>query len=351
MRLFAAFVSLFLAVGYCASAADETAAAVVTRAIDPEAAVVTINGTVIKEKVVAAETAKQLAIQARQMPPGMELNDWIRNQIRIGVVDMLVDKALIEQKLTAQKITITDEQVVAEIEKIAKQQNLAVEDIPAEIAKIGITMDDLKGQIKMKVQMDTLIEKEMKDSDVKDEEVKAFYDDNPQYFERPERVRAAHVLVLTVDKNDEEKAAAKTKIEDVLKKAKAGGDFAALAKEYSEDPGSKDKGGEYTFARGEMVPPFEEAAFTLKDGEISGIVETDYGYHVLKKLEHLKADKVPFDEVKDKINEFLTQQKRSAFWEDYSKKMHDEAKIEYSEAEKKLRDEAAMPMLPQMMPQ
>jgi len=199
--------------------------------------------------------------------------------------------------------------------------------------------------------MDTLIEKEMKDKDVKDEEVKAFYDDNPQYFDRPEQVRAAHVLVLTQNKSDEEKAAAKTKIEDILKKAKAGEDFAALAKEHSEDPGSKDKGGEYTFTRGEMVPEFEEAAFKLKDGEISGIVETDYGYHVLKKLEHLKAGKVPFDEVTKKIKEFLTQQKRSTFWEGYSKKMHDEAKIEYSEAEKKLREEAALPMMQQMPPQ
>lgn len=351
MRLFAAFISLFLAVGYCASAAGETATAEVIRTADPEAAVVTINGTVIKEKEVAAETAKQLVVQTRQMPPGMELNDWIRNQIRIAVVDMLVDKTLIEKKMTAQKITITEEQVIAEIENIAKQQNLAVEDIPAEIAKLGLTMDDLKGQIKMKVQMDTLIEKEMKDKDVKDEEVKAFYDDNPQYFDRPEQVRAAHVLVLTQNKSDEEKAAAKTKIEDILKKAKAGEDFAALAKEHSEDPGSKDRGGEYTFTRGEMVPEFEEAAFKLKDGEISGIVETDYGYHVLKKLEHLKAGKVPFDEVTKKIKEFLTQQKRSTFWEGYSKKMHDEAKIEYSEAEKKLREEAALPMMQQMPPQ
>ena len=275
--------------------------------------VVKINDQVIKEKDVAAEAAKRLAAQVKRMPPGMEINDWMRNQIRTSVVDMLVEKALVEQKLTAKKITVTDEQVMAEIAEIAKQQNLKMEDVPEEIAKFGMTMDDLRGQIRMKVQMDKLIEAEMKDKDVTDEDVKKFYEDNPQYFEKPEQARVAHILVLTQGKSDDEKAAAKTKIEDLLKKAKAGDDFAALAKEFSEDPGSKDQGGEYTFPRGQMVPAFEESAFTLKDGEISGVVETEYGYHIIKKYEHLKAEKTPFDDVKDRIKQHLTQQKRGQF--------------------------------------
>ena len=322
------------------------------KAADPEAMVVKINDQVIKEKDVAAEAAKRLAAQVKRMPPGMEINDWMRNQIRTSVVDMLVEKALVEQKLTAKKITVTDEQVMAEIAEIAKQQNLKMEDVPEEIAKFGMTMDDLRGQIRMKVQMDKLIEAEMKVKDVTDEDVKKFYEDNPQYFEKPEQARVAHILVLTQGKSDDEKAAAKTKIEDLLKKAKAGDDFAALAKEFSEDPGSKDQGGEYTFPRGQMVPAFEESAFTLKDGEISGVVETEYGYHIIKKYEHLKAEKTPFDDVKDRIKQHLTQQKRGQFWETYSKTMQDEAKIEYSDAEKKLREENAQPpMMPGMMPQ
>jgi peptidyl-prolyl cis-trans isomerase C len=195
----------------------------------------------------------------------------------------------------------------------------------------------------MSLQRDKLIESEMTNKDVKDEEVKKFYDDNPQYFERPEQARVAHVLILTQGKNEEELAAAKTKIEDILKKAKAGEDFAALGKQYSEDPGSKDQGGEYTFPRGQMVPAFEESAFKLKDGEISGVVETEYGYHILKKLEHLEALKQPFDEVKKQIKEHLTRQKYGQFWENYSKTMRDEAKIEYSEVEKKQREESAQP--------
>ena len=322
------------------------------KAVDPNAMVVKINDQVVKEKDVAAEAAKRLAAQTKRMPPGMEINDWMRNQVRTSVVDMLVEKALLEQTLASKKIAVTDEQVMTEIAEVAKQQNIKMEDVPEEIAKFGMTMDDLKGQIRMKVQMDKLIDAEMKDKDVTDEDVKAFYDDNPQYFEKPEQARVAHILVLTQGKSDDEKAAAKTKIEDLLKKAKAGDDFAALAKEFSEDPGSKEQGGEYTFPRGQMVPAFEESAFTLKDGEISGVVETEYGYHIIKKYEQMKAEKTPFDEVKDRIKQHLTQQKRGQFWETYSKTMRDAAKIEYSESEKKLREENAQPpMMPGMMPQ
>jgi peptidyl-prolyl cis-trans isomerase C len=317
------------------------------KAVDPETVVVKVNDKVIKEKDLTAEVEKRLAAQAKRMPPGMEINDWMRNQVRTSVVDMMVEQIILDQTLASKKLAVADEDIMKKIEEIATQQNLKMEDVPAEIAKFGMTMEDLKGQIRMSLQMDKLIDIEMKDKDVTDEDVKKFYDDNPQYFEKPEQVRAAHVLIMTQGKNDEEKAAAKTKAEGILKRAKAGEDFGALAKEFSEDPGSKDKGGEYTFPRGQMVKPFEDSAFGMKDGEISDLVETQYGYHIIKTLEHQKAEKTPLEEVKDRIKQHLTQQKRSQFWETYNKTLHDAAKIEYSDAEKKLREESARPpMMP-----
>ena len=332
--------------------AEKAAEVKADKAVDPEAMVVKINDTVIKEKDVAVEVNKRLAAQAKRMPPGMEINDMMRNQVRQMVVDMKVQQALVEQKLAAKKIKVTDEEVTKEIEKIAEQQKIKMEDIPAEIEKFGMTMDDLKQQMRMKAEVDKLIAAEMKDGQVKDEEVQAFYDDNPQYFEQAERVQASHILVK-VDENatDEQKAAAKAKIEDLLKKVKAGEDFAELAKANSDCPSAKDGGDLGPFSRGQMVPAFESAAYSMKDGEISDVVETQFGYHIIKKVKHLEAGKTPFDEVKDKITQHLTQQKQSQFWETYSKQMKDEAKIEYSEAEKKLREESARPQMPMMPPQ
>ena len=166
----------------------------------------------------------------------MEISDWMRNRIRTSVVDMMVDQALVEQKLAEKKITIDDEKVNKQIEDIAKSQNLKMEDIEAEIARFGMTMDDLRGQVRIQLQLDALIDSEMKKEEITEEEIKTFYEENPQYFESPEQVRAAHVLILTQGKSDEEKAEAKKKIEEVLKKAKAGEDFAALAKESPKTP-------------------------------------------------------------------------------------------------------------------
>src|SRR5262249_33653154 len=146
-----------------------------------------------------------------------------------------------------------------------------------------------------------VLERELKSKiEVSDAQVAKFYSNNPAKFEQPEMVRAAHILIATknlttgADLTPEEKAAKKKQIEDLLKRAKGGEDFGKLARQYSEDPGSKDNNGEYPpFPRGQMVPTFEAAAFALKKGEISPVVTTEYGYHIIKLLEKLPARVVP----------------------------------------------------------
>jgi len=150
---------------------------------------------------------------------------------------------------------------------------------------------------------------------ITDADIQKFYDDptNTPAFEQPETVRASHILLMTQDPDThqplaaDKKAEKKKQIEDILKQAKSGADFAALAKKYSEDPGSKDKGGEYTFPRGQMMKEFEDAAFSLKTNEISGVIETSYGYHIIKLSEKMPASKVALDKVKDGIKDHLAQ--------------------------------------------
>jgi parvulin-like peptidyl-prolyl isomerase len=150
---------------------------------------------------------------------------------------------------------------------------------------------------------------------VTDADIKKFYDDptNTAAFEQPEMVRASHILLMTQDPEThqplaaDKKAEKKKQMEDILKQARGGADFAELAKKYSEDPGSKDTGGEYTFPRGKMMPEFENAAFSLKTNEISDIIETSYGYHIIKLSEKIPAKKVDFDKVKEGIKDHLVQ--------------------------------------------
>jgi parvulin-like peptidyl-prolyl isomerase len=136
-----------------------------------------------------------------------------------------------------------------------------------------------------------------------------------------------HILILTQGKNDQEKAAAKTKIEGILAEAKAGADFAELAKKYSEDPGSKDNGGLYeNFARGQMVKPFEDAAFSVPVGQLSGVIETTYGYHILQIVGRQKETRT-FEDARAEIESRLKQSKQGTSVQDYIQELKDKAKL------------------------
>jgi parvulin-like peptidyl-prolyl isomerase len=120
-----------------------------------------------------------------------------------------------------------------------------------------------------------------------------------------------HILLLTQGKSDSDKAAIHQQMETLLARAKAGEDFSELAKQYSEDPGSKENGGLYQdFPKGQMVPPFEEAAFTVPIGELSGIIETRYGYHILKVIDRKKETR-PLEEVRAEIEQQLQNDQRN----------------------------------------
>jgi len=136
-----------------------------------------------------------------------------------------------------------------------------------------------------------------------------------------------HILLLTQGKTEAEKAEALKKIEGILARAKAGEDFAELAKQYSEDTGSKDNGGLYEdFGRGQMVKPFEDAAFSVPVGEISGVVETNFGYHIIKVVDRKKETR-PFEEVRAELESRLAQTKQGTAVQDYVEELKAKAKF------------------------
>jgi peptidyl-prolyl cis-trans isomerase C len=206
------------------------------------------------------------------------------------------------------------------------------ENLGRQLKSVGMSLEDLSKKIGEEAVAETAVERELSVK-VTDDEIKKFYEENPGKFEKPEQVRASHVLLsikdatggdLPEDKKKEKRAVA----EDVLKRAKSGEDFAKLAKEYSEDPGSKEKGGEYTFGRGAMVPEFESAAFSLKTNQVSDIVTTQFGYHIIKLSEKIPAKKVELAEASDDIKDFLKQTALQKQLPAYLEKLKSEAKVE-----------------------
>lgn len=160
---------------------------------------------------------------------------------------------------------------------------------------------------------------------VSDEDLRKAYEQETGAGDKTATVR--HILIMTQGKSDAEKASAKTKIEGILAEAKAGADFAELAKKYSEDPGSKDNGGLYeNFGRGQMVKPFEDAAFSVPVGQISGVVETTFGYHIIKVIDRKKETRT-FDEVKPELEARLKQSQQGKVVQDYIQGLKDKAKL------------------------
>ena len=146
---------------------------------------------------------------------------------------------------------------------------------------------------------------------VSENEVKTYYDAHQDEYKTPEMVMARHILFLVdTSATDEAKKNVHEKAAATLKKIKGGEDFAKLASELSDDPGSKPKGGDIGFvARGKTVKPFENALFSLKTGEISGVVETQFGFHIIKAEEKKDASVEPFDAVKEKVRQKISQER------------------------------------------
>src|SRR5688572_10489172 len=137
-------------------------------------------------------------------------------------------------------------------------------------------------------------------------DIQRYYNDNIQQYSTPERVRASHILLNTGGKDE---AAVRKQAEELLAKIKAGADFAELARTYSEDPGSKEKGGDLDFfPRGQMVPEFEASAFALKPGEVSDLIKTQYGFHIIKVAEKQASTTQPLETVRAQIQQTLASQ-------------------------------------------
>ncbi len=267
----------------------------------------------------------QLAGQGRPIPP--EQRDIIEGNILQQIIglqlitakatdaDKAAGKTAADKKWEEAKTRLGSEQM---IDMRLKAENLTRAELLQKWADQGAA--------------EAVLDRELKVS-ISDEQARKFYDENPGRFEQPEMVRASHVLISTRDAQQKElpedkKAAKKKTAEEVLKRARAGEDFAKLAKEFSEDPGSKDKGGEYTFPRGQMVPEFEAAAFGLKPGQVSDIVTTAFGYHIIKVSEQIPAKKIEYAKVADDLKNGLKAQEMQKLVPDFVSKLKKEAGVE-----------------------
>jgi len=292
---------------------------------------VKVNGQVVSEQEVTQEEnrLKQQLIGRVSPEQIAQMGDVIRKQ----AIENLINKVLLEQEVEKEKVEIDKKEIDARMEEVRK--NFASEEeFEQRLGALGITKEELIKDIEIGLGIEALLDRETdKVEDASDSEVSAFYNENIDQFKQPERVRASHILIaFSEGESDSSKAEKKLRAAKVLGELKDGADFAQLAQIYSDCP-SKMKGGDLGyFERGRMVKPFEDAAFALKTGEMSEVVETQFGYHIIKVTDHLPSRVVPLEEAKEDIRAYLTGEKKKNAVDNYINLLRAEAVIEWPDS-------------------
>jgi peptidyl-prolyl cis-trans isomerase D len=236
--------------------------------------------------------------------------------------DLVIQMRL--KRLVTDNVLVGDEEVKRSYKQSNDKVQIEYVRVPAQAFRPQIQLDEEKIREFYEQNKSRYMTQEMRtvkalrvrpadipEPEVNDAELRAFYDRNLSRYQVDERVRASHIILMTMGKSEEEIKQVEARAQEVLAKVKAGGDFAELAKQYSEDTGNKDQGGDLGWVvRGQMVPAFEQATFALQPGQISDVVKTEYGYHVIKVHERDRAHMQTFDEVKDQIRQEIAQQKQ-----------------------------------------
>jgi len=246
---------------------------------------------------------------------GRSIPEDQRSMVRSNLLQHLIlSKILMQMATVDEKTRVT--KLVDDNIAMARKKAPSPEAFDKEIKASGMTLEQVRAQACEEQICRQVLQRETTNGIIiSDAVAKKFYDDNPGKFEVPEEVRVSHILISTLAPltqhplPPDQKKAKEQLAKDIKARAEKGEDFAKLVKQYSEDPGSKDKGGEYTFPKGRMVPQFEAAAFSLKTNQISDIVETQYGYHIIKLLEKFPAKHQQFAEVETKIKDYLVAKK------------------------------------------
>jgi peptidyl-prolyl cis-trans isomerase C len=244
-------------------------------------------------------------------------------------VEQLISAELLYQAGQKLDISDIDKQIDAKLAQ-GKAKFSNEQDFNKAVKELEMDEKDLRDYTRRDLIISNFVEKTIIPKvTVAEADAKKFYDENPDKFTRSESIKASHIL-LGVDQKAtaDEKKAAREKAEKLRKDLTGGADFAELAKANSTCPSSKQGGDLGFFGKGQMVAPFEKAAYALKPGEISDVVETQFGYHIIKLTEKKPAEKVEFKEARSRIEDFLKNQKIGAAVNDYLVETRKNAKIE-----------------------
>jgi len=271
---------------------------------------VDVDGVKLTRVQLDEDMKKRMETFKGQIPP--EKLEQAKVEIRRNLIDEFVIRNLLAKEIGVKKMTVSEKEIADVLESLKSQ-------LPA-----GVTMEDMlkknnldaakmREEIGLNIRINKLVMDELGGKvKVTDKEISDFYNKNIDKFKRPESVHARHILIAKASGDtDKTKAEKKGKAEALRKQLASGADFAELAKQHSDCPSKKDGGDLGTFSRGQMVKPFEDAAFSQEKNAIGPVVETDFGFHIIQVLERLSPHVAKLDgELKKQIRTVLENQKQ-----------------------------------------
>jgi peptidyl-prolyl cis-trans isomerase C len=293
--------------------------------------VVSVNDEVISVSDVDRATNILLAQYRNQIPPdkGAEARTALRKQ----AVENLINQSLLLGEAEKQGIQPESKAVDARYAEVSGRFSTP-EEFQSAMTSMGLSKETFEDEIKQDLKIESLLDGQLKEvKKVTEEDVSAFYRDHPESFQSGEQVRASHILIrVEATAPEEDRSQKRLGLAGLKGEIEKGADFAQMASDHSDCP-SKARGGDLGyFERGKMVKPFEDAAFEMKVGDVSEIVETQFGYHLIKVTDHQDPRTAPFEEVKAQVENLLNRRERDKAVNEYLAQLRGSAKIEYAEA-------------------
>jgi len=295
-------------------AAGESAADVVAR----------VNGRPILRR--DFDLAVQIQFRSRR-PSNVGLKEL--QVARAKVLEHLIENELLYQKASKTDGTAPDKDVDLEYQKI-KDSFPSVGDFSGALKENGVSEAEFKSQIRRTLVVTRFVEQVvLADVRITDDDVKRYYDQNPKEMTRHEAVGLRQIVVhVAPDASVEGRALARQKIEEILKEVRAGGDFAVLARRYSEGPEASKGGDAGILIKGKGPPAIEQVAFTMQPGQISDVIESRRGFHIIQVTEKRPEGTIPFDQAKEKIRALLAARERQDKIRAYVDQLKEQARVE-----------------------
>lgn len=287
---------------------------------------ITINGETLPQEAIDFEYRRLQQYYVNHMSPEqLKANE---DKMRKQAVEQAVGAKLLLNEASRLDIQVPTELIDRKLQPIIEQSG-GPEVFAQRLQENGITEQQLRDNIAEGCKVDLLIERVCEGlSDPTEEDMQTFFDNNKEHYMQPERVAASHILIRPTSEGDEDRVVAESRIEGIAQDIRDGKDFGELAAQHSECPSGKQNGGSLGwFSRGMMVPEFEEAAFNMAVGEISDIIETQFGFHIIMKTAEDEGGQAGFEEARDKIRDLMRHDRRGKCVAAYVADLKDKVEI------------------------